>query len=198
LDSYQYFDGLGRAIRSLRFDGNTTLPWIATDTHFDGMGRVQAVSNPYRVASPSNVVSACGVCTIIEFDSLGRIKKVATPDGAQVVTTYGAITTGTAGTTVTVADQVGKKRKSLTDAMGRLIQINEDPNDRNHQTSYSYDVLGNLRTGTQAVQTRTFVYDSLSRLTSATNPESGTVAYHYDNNSNLDWKTDARGVKNQL
>jgi hypothetical protein len=50
-------------------------------------------------------------------------------------------------------------------------------------------------------QTRSFVYDSLKRLTSATNPEtsangvqSGTISYAYDANSNLTQKTDARGV----
>lgn len=49
--------------------------------------------------------------------------------------------------------------------------------------------------GVQGVQTRTFAYNSLSRLTSATNPESGTINYVYDNNGNLTSKTDARGVK---
>jgi YD repeat-containing protein len=43
-------------------------------------------------------------------------------------------------------------------------------------------------------QTRTFVYDSLKRLTSATNPESGTVSYAYDNNGNLLTKVDALSV----
>ena len=52
---------------------------------------------------------------------------------------------------------------------------------------------------------RTFAYDSLSRLTSATNPESGRICYGtvsggacqangYDANSNLVTKTDARGI----
>ncbi len=43
------------------------------------------------------------------------------------------------------------------------------------------------------------MYDSLKRLTSATNPEtsasaaqSGTISYTYDANSNLTKKTDAR------
>jgi len=44
------------------------------------------------------------------------------------------------------------------------------------------------------VQTRTFGYDSLKRLTSTTNPESGTVNYSYDNNGNVLTKVDARSV----
>jgi YD repeat-containing protein len=41
---------------------------------------------------------------------------------------------------------------------------------------------------------RSFSYDSLSRLLSATNPETGAVGYTYDANSNVVTKTDARGL----
>jgi YD repeat-containing protein len=61
-------------------------------------------------------------------------------------------------------------------------------------TSYAYDVFGNLTTVTQGSQNRTFTYDSLSRLRTAVNPESGTISYQYDDNNNLLVKTDARGV----
>ena len=64
----------------------------------------------------------------------------------------------------------------------------------NQKTDYSYNALGNLTRVTQGTQTRTFAYDSLSLLTSAANPESGTIAYTYDNNGNLTQRTDARGV----
>ena len=47
---------------------------------------------------------------------------------------------------------------------------------------------------TQGSQTRTFSYDSLSRLRTAINPESGTISYRYDDNANLLVKTDAREV----
>src|SRR5260370_9111384 len=64
-------------------------------------------------------------------------------------------------------------------------------------TLYSYDTLGNL-TGVQQQgnssdsgqwRPRSFGYDSLSRLLSATNPESGTINYGYDLNGNLTSKT---------
>ncbi len=62
-------------------------------------------------------------------------------------------------------------------------------------TSYGYDLLGNLRNVTQSGVTgetpriRSFVYDSLSRLASATNPETGTIGYSYDANGNVKTKT---------
>ena len=69
-------------------------------------------------------------------------------------------------------------------------------------TLYTYDTLANLTcavpekgTDTSGFTTcaaapatwrpRSFVYDSLSRLTSATNPESGTITYSYDANGNV-------------
>jgi len=72
-------------------------------------------------------------------------------------------------------------------------------------TQYAYDALNNLTCAVQkgtdttaftscasAAATwrpRSFGYDSLSRLTSAQNPESGTITYVYDANGNLQTKT---------
>lgn len=120
-------------------------------------------------------------------DAMGRPTSVTTPDNAAVTTVY-------SGNQITVTDQAGKSRKSVTDALGRLEEAYEDPFVLNYLTSYSYDVLDNLTGVVQGVQTRTFVYDSLKRLKSATNPESGTVSYTYDNNGNLSTKTDARNI----
>jgi YD repeat-containing protein len=54
-------------------------------------------------------------------------------------------------------------------------------------------VLDDLITVTQGTHpSRSFLYDSLKRLTDATNPESGQLHYTYDNNSNLQTKTDSR------
>src|SRR5207253_2184662 len=43
-----------------------------------------------------------------------------------------------------------------------------------------YNALNNLVSVAQGSQTRTFVYDAMKRLTSETNPESGTTTYTYD------------------
>ena len=121
---------------------------------------------------------------------------MTTPDNAVVTTSY-------SGNVTTVTDQALKKRRSVVDALGRLIRVDEpkadtgelDVNNTPYQsTNYGYDVLGNLLTVNQGVQTRTFVYDSLSRLKSTTNPESGTLNYAYDSNGNLLTKTDAGNI----
>ncbi len=120
-----------------------------------------------------------------------------------MTTAFGLSTTGTnIGTTVTVTDQANKQRRSITNALGQLTRVDE-PNDAGlldvngvpaQSTNYSYDTLNNLVTVVQGQQTRTFTYDSLSRLKSANNPESGIINYVYDNNSNLTSKTDARQI----
>lgn len=87
----------------------------------------------------------------------------------------------------------------MTDDLGNLARVIEDPTNLAYETIYSYDLLGNLLTVSQVAgtvtQTRTFVYDDASRLTSATNPESGTISYEYDPNGNLTSKTDARTIE---
>ncbi|HEY9405477.1 MAG TPA: LamG-like jellyroll fold domain-containing protein [Pyrinomonadaceae bacterium] len=213
VESRQYFDGLGRPTRAFLYDGTASTPWAVTDTHYDAMGRVWKTSNPYRVSAPSAILPApseCTTCTTTLYDALGRVTTVTTPDNAVVTSDY-------SGAQVTVTDQKGKSRRSGTDALGRLTQVVEDPAGLAYQTNYAYDVLGNLRKVDQGGQLRYFMYDSLSRLIRARNPEQvvngalalqdsfkapedaapnkqWTLKYTYDANGNLATKTDARGV----
>lgn len=173
-------DGLGRLIETRQYEGGSN--YIATQTLYDALGRTYKVSNPFR---PWNSESAIWTTTV--FDALSRIISVTTPDSAVINTSY-------SGNATTVIDQGGKVRKSLTDALGRLTAVFEDPNGLNYQTSYGYDVLDDLTSVSQGSQTRSFTYDSLKRLIAANNPESGTISYQYDNNGNLAQKTDARNV----
>ena len=181
LRSWTHSDGFGRTVETWSRDPQGD---DKVSTVYDAMGRVRQQSNPFR---PS--LGETAIYTTTAYDLAGRVTSVSTPDSAAVATFY-------SGNTVTVSDQTGKQRKSVTDALGRLTQVYEAPNDPsyNYLTSYSYDALDDLTTVSQGSQTRSFVYDSLKRLTSANNPESGTITYQYDNNGNLTQKTDARGV----
>ena len=200
LKSQALYDGLGRTIESRQYDSASN--YIAVNTVYDALGRASQVSNPHRSGEPVLV-------TTTNYDALGRIINVTTPDGAAVVTAYN-------GARVLVADQAGMQRISETNALGQLINVWEvrasDSATESvsfpgypgitagYRTKYVYDALNNLKTVTQqigtsgSIQLRTFTYDSLSRLISATNPESGTVTYSYDANGNLLSKTDARNI----
>jgi YD repeat-containing protein len=197
---YTWFDGLGRTTLTQKVDTDGD---VYVHMEYDSAGRMSKVSNPYRnISSPSCLTNI--ECTTNTYDSAGRPWKVTTPDSAVVQTTYSIATSGSnIGTTVTVTDQAGKLRRSVTDALGRLSRVDEpttatDPlgpaSSPNQATSYTYDLLNNLTNVTQGSQTRTFSYDAMSRLKSATNPESGTVSYSYDSNGNLTSKTDARSI----
>lgn len=191
-ESSVYADGLGRTIKTEKKDdaGN-----VFTETEYDSMSRVKRVTNPYRTGE--NIL-----WTENTYDDLSRVIKIKTPDNAEVNTTFELAASGTLGTSVTVTDQASKQRRSITNALGQLIRVDE-PDEAgnlgtvtspNQPTSYAYDTLNNLSVVVQGVQTRTFQYDSLSRLKQAVNPESGTILYAYDNNGNLTGKTDARSV----
>lgn len=179
LKSEVVLDGLGRTIETRSYENSTD--YIRSYSEYDALGRIHRSSNPHRLNESVTWSRS-------SYDSLGRVLDIENPDNSHLVTQY-------SGNQVAVWDQAGKKRKSETDALGRVIKVTEDPGVLNYETTYSYDVLGNLQQVNQGAQTRTFIYDSLSRLVSATNPESGPITYSYDPNGNLIEKTDARGVK---
>jgi YD repeat-containing protein len=87
-------------------------------------------------------------------------------------------------------------RQTTADALGRLTQVVENPGGSpSYSTQYGYDPVDELTSVNQASQTRTFAYDSLQRIMSATNPENGTVSYSlYDSNGNLKTRSDARNT----
>jgi RHS repeat-associated protein len=201
------FDGLGRVTQTaLTSDPDGT---DYTVTTYDALGRASQQYNPTRCSTPT---TNCGETTwgyaTTAYDALNRVTSVTPQDGSA------ATTTSYSGNTTTVTDSAGKKRESLTDGLGRLTQIFEDPTGLNYETDYAYDALNNLlcvgqkgsNSGTfsgcssipASWRPRIFTYDSLSRLTSATNPESNTITstgttqattYTYDSDSNLLQKT---------
>jgi RHS repeat-associated protein len=205
LKSETRYDGIGRETESRGYEPGgyvaiTSVPFEGAQDPENLIWRpASKSSNPYR---PLNGEQPAWNKSLT--DSLGRVAKVLAPDGSFAKTEY-------FGDKVLVTDQAGNKRLSQIDALGRLKYVWEIVSTPNqwtesvlfssqsfhaYKTAYAYDALGNLinvQQGTQQVA-RTFNYNGLSRLTSVSNPESGTTSYQYDANGNLEVKTDSRGV----
>ena len=137
--------------------------------------------------------------TRTKYDRNGRAVEVAafagggkpSPWGSNA-SSMGRTTTTYGNDTVTVRGAAGVTRTSTYDGLGRLIRVSEN----SVNTCYEYAAADNLTLVRQNAsvssggacsggQTRTFAYDKLGRLTSATNPENGTVRYTYDGNGNV-------------
>ena len=175
-------DGLGHVVETdLNSDPEGT---DIVKTAYDGLGLKWTQTNPYRTTYDGTVQ--------YQYDSLGRLTTQTQQDN-------GAITYSYSGNTTTITDEAQKSRKTLTDALGRVTNVWEDPGSLNYVTVYQYDALGNLKCAEQHGNTsstgcsanpsyddssswrvRRFSYDMLSRLKSAKNPESGTYTYEYD------------------
>jgi RHS repeat-associated protein len=200
-------DMLGRPTKTESSEDGITYS-ISSDTVYHVADRTTFVSNPHRAASQPT-----DGWTRTTWDTAGRVVEVANFSGADLPANTGTSgSTGVVTTTynaheTTVTDQAGKKRRSVIDGLGRLVRVDEPdassgnldqppPNQTTpvQSTSYSYDALGNLTQVVQGGQTRTFIYDALSRLKTATNPENLAINYTYFDNNNLLTKTDARNV----
>lgn len=190
---------------------------VNVDTTYDLDGRKSTVTNPYCSTNPSAPTSGT---TTYAYDGLSRITQVTHPDGAYATNTY----TGRAVLSADEGNGTHRiQRISQTDALGRLIYVCEvtgqtqqgssnnmpsscgapptfDISATGFLTTYGYDAsnsngpLDSLTNVTQGGVTRSFIFDSLGELRSASNPESGTTAYTYDNDGNLTSKTDAKNI----
>jgi YD repeat-containing protein len=181
------YDGLGREKSDQAQETGGT--WIVTDRRYDSLGRVAKVSNPYETGNAE-------YWNTTTYDGLNRVLAVAAADNStttMVYSGYGGGSNDPARDQAVVTDPSGVTRINLTDALGRLTRVYE--NSGSYLTDYAFDALDDLTGISQAgFAARTFKYDSLKRLATATNPESGQTSYSYDASSNLQTKTDARGV----
>ncbi len=201
-EGYTWLDGLGRSNKgqSVESDGD-----IYAETEFDIMGRVKRSTNPYKTGETK-------LWTTPTYDDWGRVTVVTAPDSTTVQMSYGISTSGIVGITKTVTDQAGRKRKGISNALGQMVRVIEDPDGQNLSTDYVFDTLGNLRKTTQGDQTRYFMHDSLGRLLYAkqveqeantafsgsgytdpvTSNNQWSVKYVYDDAGNITSTTDAR------
>lgn len=176
--------GVGTAVHSYDF--------------YDGRGAVARHFEEYTAADGGNAT------TDIEYDLMGRVKRVSNPYYAtngtltpinpsglwttnvydelgrakQVTLTDGSIVQSTyAGTITTVMDQAGKQRRQKVDALGRVVRVDE-ANDS-----------GQLGDVSSPAQPTAYEYDKLDNLIHIQQAGSGGVTQHryfkYDSLSRL-------------
>ncbi len=172
VNSRRYFDGRGAVART--FDNHTAANgWSTQDIEYDIMGRAYRASNPYYSSGPNSPINPDGFWTTSTFDRLGRATQVTMPRGDDNNALTTTVQISYAGTVTAATDQAGKQRRQITDALGRVIRLDEPDASGNlgnvdspaQATGYEYDALGNLIHIAQGAQHRFFKYDSLSRLT---------------------------------
>jgi RHS repeat-associated protein len=222
--SITHFDQLGRVgiVRTLENPVSAENPLgedpynpdhgvkVQTRYAFAGPNAFSVTSNPYRarISSLATKEPSMGWTRSKSWNA-GKRQETETFAGVAPPAPWGlnTISTGKVSTDIdskfkTVTDQAGKVRRSMIDGLGRLTRVDEpdqngvlgEPDSPAQPTSYGYDALGNLRTVQQGAQSRSFSYDSLSRLVNQNFPESGSTGFTYDPNGNLLTRTDARGV----
>ncbi|HSX52047.1 MAG TPA: FG-GAP-like repeat-containing protein [Cellvibrio sp.] len=157
-ESYEYFDVLGRVIRSSKvgFDGNL----IHIDTEYDNLNRVKRQSVPFSG-------SAAEYWTENTYDHLGRIVEVKAPDGSKSTSTY-------AGNKTTVTNALNQTREEYRNGLGQLAKVKDH---LGGTVEYEYDLYGNLTkaktTANGTAITVQMCYDTLGRKVAMHDPDKG-------------------------
>lgn len=190
-------DGLGRShvVQIKESPGSSTYDSVESD--YDSDGRPDRTTLPYSGTAGQTSSSAPGTSTV--YDALSRPTSVTDGGNGSISYTYSQNDTyKTAGPAPT--GENAKRKQMEYDALGRLTSVCEitsatgsgtcaqTSSATGYWTTYTYDLNNNLTGVTQnaqssSTQTRTYAYDDLGRMTSETNPETGTITYTYDTDS---------------
>jgi RHS repeat-associated protein len=198
----EYYDQLGRHTEhQLCEDGTSSCSSpISIQYTLDAGNRVIARTNPCRPTADST----CGV-TQYQYDALDRQTLTIPPDGSSSADN---IKTQYCNNSTLVTDEAGKWHRTIHDALNRTVETDQ-PNSATATVSacpngsdpiiastYTYDALNNLVGISQnGSRLRSWVFDSLSEMTSSVSPETGATTYTHDNGGNLASRTDARSIK---
>ena len=202
-------DGLGRPELTQKKQSQTATNYDTTQSVYDLAGLLKHTTLPFSAAAGGTNPTAPGPTTT--YDGLDRPLQVSDSGGGTV--TYGyskndvLVTSGPAP-----SGENTKRRQMEYDGLGRLSSVCElttatgsgtcgqNTTQTGYWTRYTYDANGNRTGVTQNAQaaaagrqTRTYVYDKVSRMTSETNPESGTKTYTYDSDATCGSSTSQAG-----
>jgi RHS repeat-associated protein len=183
-------DSLGRPYIFQRPQSPSSANYDTVSKTFDALGRVSSVSIP--CVKTVGVACAISPGTTQTYDALNR--PLITTDAGNGTLTLSYVKNDVLYSLGPApAGETAKQHQYESDGLGRLTSVCEintisgsgacgQAQAKNgYVTSYAY--AANTRTITQGVQTRSYAYDGLGRMTSETNPESGTLQYVWDTGS---------------
>ncbi len=174
--------------------------WDTVETDYNSVGLIKRVTQTF--SSAKSVGSSTASATVYTYDGLNRTNTVTASGGATVTLTYNA---NDVIRTLSPAPsgEATKTWNNEYDSIGRLRSICEVTGNTGDGlcgqavanyglwTKYAYGgappnvnslaVTQNAQSST--IQTRTYIYDMQKRVTSETNPESGTTRYFYDSDA---------------
>ncbi|HEY2113515.1 MAG TPA: RHS repeat-associated core domain-containing protein, partial [Candidatus Angelobacter sp.] len=205
--SYLLMDGYGRTSRRAHVT-TETLPYDQQDVCYDSKGQLAFTSYPYQGHGFTDPKVCTGPGDSFVYDAAGRATQLTHSDGSNRQIAYN----GRASQMTEESNgsfSVGRIQQ--TDGLGRLTAVCEvssvtllgnggtpsgcglDITATGFVTLYSYNPVGDLTSVTQgSLLARSFTYDSLSRLTSESEPEWGlgsTVTYTHNNDGLLTQRT---------
>ena len=187
----QFFDRLGREIRSVTYNGDVQKIYV--DTVYNSLGQVEKTSEPYF--ANTNADASPEYWNQSTYDSLNRPKDLTKdiPDGS-ILSRYIYD-----GFTTTLTQDVGGKNQSTTtvvDAKGQKIKVT----DNNGKTmKYVYDASGNLLQTVDSVgKAVTMGYNIRGFKTEMDDPDMGHWVYSYNEVGELLTQVDAAGNKTTL
>jgi RHS repeat-associated protein len=195
VDTLLTFDSLGRPHINQDKQTPSSSNFDSIEQDYDSLGRPRRVTLAYTGTAGQTNSSAPATTTT--YDALGRPLKVTDAGGGTTTYTYNQndvlVVVGPAP-----SGENTKRRQLEYDSLGRLTSACEitglagngacgqNASQTGYWTKYAYDVIGDVTSVTQNAQatsgqqTRAYGYDGVGRLTSETNPESGTTTYTYD------------------
>lgn len=205
LESWTYYDGLGREIQTQQPDpsagsGQAGYTRILVSKGYDALGQALYTSAPYSAtgAAGSGYVTPTWTdlvnYTYLGYDELGNQTR---SENRSYTTTLWSTSSIFDVWQQRHYDAKGHYTDQEYDASGKLVAVTEyntagGPSGITNTTRYAYDLQGNLALVTDALtHTTVITYDLLGRKTAMADPDMGAWAYGYDAAGNLITQTDA-------
>lgn len=189
-ESYTCSDNLGRELRSATqaMDGR----WIFKDTHYDALGQVSEVSQPYfDNEGPQHWIQTY-------YDELGRvISKLEPRENGAIAYSYTSYEVSAEGDPqITTTNPKGQTQTTVKNSQGWVIRKLDT---QGNLLTHGYDAHGNLtRTVDAAGNVTTVAYDTRGRKTGMVDPDMGAWSYVYNAFGEMTSQTDAKNQTTTL